>query len=200
MSQPENYEWRHGTITYAESRNLAEYEQLLDIDRKDLDGKKILDLGSSQNLRVAQELQEAKINCGFFALSPDFSTKLYTPTRMVINTYPIAAIAQKLPFPDETFDYILDVGGPGIYAHDRKQMDVWIPESLRILKTNGKLISIFSALFMTNLMSINRNLRERGHEANYTSFLIKHTQTQTNFLREIIVKKSSNAVALDDSK
>ena len=78
MSRPSfESEFIKGTIEHRRQpsggRGIATYEKQLMFDRKDLEGKKILDLGAGPEVKFAKELGESGINAEVISLSPDFT-------------------------------------------------------------------------------------------------------------------------------
>jgi|GEM_PF-3819122 len=100
----------------------------------------------------------------------------------------LAAIAQALPFKDELFDYILDVGGPGVHASKSEEINEWVIEATRVLKKKGKFVSLLNKLNMLVLMKINKKLTQHGHTAYYEE---NSNEIPPTIIREIIIKKAS---------
>lgn len=159
------YEYKKGSIEAAPARNLNLYEKITGVSRNELVGKRILDLGASRENLFAKELKEAGIECEVLALSPDFSDPKYAPLNEGLY---VAGVAQALPFKDESFDYVFDVGGPSVHASKPNEIKEWIPEVVRVLKKNGQYSAFFYGLDMTTLMKINGLLISQGHQAKST--------------------------------
>jgi len=77
-------------------------------NRTELEGLSVLDLGAGSRARFAKELAESGVNARVISLSPDFSTRLYS--RPAREGHPqgklLAALGEKLPFPDNSFDRV----------------------------------------------------------------------------------------------
>lgn len=129
---------------FAADNNLEEYERLLGFKRKDLEGKMVLDLGTSPTDRLAKDVKEVGINATVVGLSPDLGN-LY-PNEIQVpgmedewDRLGVAAIGQAMPFKDESFDVIL-----GAYsvtwraATYPEQVEAWVSEIGRVLKPGGE--------------------------------------------------------------
>lgn len=132
------------TITESASDNSLEtYERGLGFNRDSLEGKTVLDLGTGQTDRLARELKEADIKATVISVSPDFKRKV---NREILSYYHpdwkrrgVAAIAQQLPFKDDSFDVILGLYGVINYASIHPwDVRVWVPEVARVLKLGGE--------------------------------------------------------------
>lgn len=175
---PAEETWRIGSIEMAKPRTLELYEMASGIKREELVNKKVLDLGAGKNEQFANDLLDSQINCDVVSLSPDFAFKQYRPEK---PRNPVAGIAQYLPFKNDTFDFIFDVGGPGIYANNKEQLKKWVPEAIRVTKKGGKIIIIISKIELVKFMRLNKTLIENGHQATLEELPIE-------FVREIIIK------------
>lgn len=114
-------------------RGLAKYEDLLQFKRRDLRGKRVLDLGAGPEGKFARELAESGINATVVSLSPDL---IYPEYRLKVAKPALAALGQTLPFADETFDRIFSLNViPHLLSKDSYL--VFIREVARILKKNG---------------------------------------------------------------
>lgn len=178
---PREKNWEVGSNEKVKPRGLRDYEVALGINREDLRGKKILDLGASKQELFSKELKENEIECEVTSLSPDFALEQHR--EIIEKRNSVAAIAQKLPFTDEAFDYIFDVGGPGIYV---KRLGEWVPETMRTLKKNGTMIIVVSKLDIVNFIRLNTKLLLEGHEARLEKI---SDEVDMPFAREVIVKK-----------
>ncbi len=183
---PPNNSWKRDTIESAPPRGLVFYEKLTGVNREDLRGKTVLDLGSNTKLLFATELKKNNIECKVISLSPDFTDPKHQPIAEKKESS-VAAIAQNLPFADETFDYILDVGGPGVHASKPSEINQWVPEVIRVLKKNGKFVSLLDKLNSLILNRINSKLNKEGHTAYYEE---KKGEIPSIVVREIIIKKA----------
>jgi ubiquinone/menaquinone biosynthesis C-methylase UbiE len=185
--QPFKNEYSIHSIDSAPPRNLERYEILSGVKREELRGKTVLDLGSSQEQLFDKELKASGIECKVISLSPDYSLKEHYPVSKKEWHNSVAAIAQALPFKEETFDYILDVGGPGVHASKPGQIKIWMLEVIRVLKKQGKFVTVSSKLNMVTFMRINAEISKQGHEAYYEKMPDKEAQEN---IREIIIKNA----------
>lgn len=89
-------------------RELSIYEAQLQFDRKDLHGKRVLDLGAGPQLKFAQGLKDFGIKAEVTSLSPDFADEKHA--RKAQKSFPegkmVAGVGQELPFKDSAFDKI----------------------------------------------------------------------------------------------
>lgn len=137
-----DFHYEQGTIEHQRQpeggRGLSTYEQQLLFDKKELNGKKVLDLGAGPHLKFSVELAEAGIDADITSLSPDFSNKEYGETARWI--YPdgkiVAGVGQSLPFKKETFDRIFAFH---VEEHlGNKIFFGFIQEMARVLKDGGQ--------------------------------------------------------------
>ena len=90
-------------------RGLAEYEATLNFNRDELRNKTVLDLGAGPKLKLYNELKD--IGARVISMSPDFSNPVHA-IRARISTdlqgkdNMVAAVGQRIPFQDETFDAV----------------------------------------------------------------------------------------------
>jgi len=76
-------------------------------DRRELEGKTVLDLGAGPELRFANDVKAAGIEANVVSLSPDFSDENIARTaRKFSEGSIVAGVGQALPFKDETFDEV----------------------------------------------------------------------------------------------
>lgn len=135
--------WKKGTITEFDwDSTLEHYEHLLGFDRRSLEGKTILDLGTSPSDKLARDIRDAGIHATVISLSPDFQDES-------ISNYPtlpkgwkgnrVAGIAQTLPFKNESFDMILGAYSVTWAASTfPEQIKAWVSEIGRVLKPGGE--------------------------------------------------------------
>lgn len=120
-------------------RDLSTYEKHLLFDRKELQGKTILDLGTGPEAKFAKQLKEAGIKAEVVSLSPDFEEKKYR--QGVKKSFPegqfISAVGQALPFKNESFDRIFAFH---VLEHlsSKERLLGLISEIARVLKKGGK--------------------------------------------------------------
>lgn len=125
-------------------RSLGEYELKMMFDRKNLEGKKVLDLGAGPNANLAKDLKESGINATVFSLSHLYAdpvvVKALNGSQEVAK--PVAGLISaehgrdsSLPFGDESFDVELAFH---VDEHlDRKTSLKFITEMGRTLKVGG---------------------------------------------------------------
>ena len=143
MSKPSfESEFIKGTIEHRRQpsggRGIATYEKQLMFDRKDLEGKKILDLGAGPEVKFAKELGESGINAEVISLSPDFTETKYTEKakESLPDSKLIIAVGQALPFKNESFDRIFAFH---VDEHISRQVFFgFISEMARVLKRGGE--------------------------------------------------------------
>ena len=143
MSRPSfESEFIKGTIEHRRQpsggRGIATYEKQLMFDRKDLEGKKILDLGAGPEVKFAKELGESGINAEVISLSPDFTETKYTEKakESLPDSKLIIAVGQALPFKNESFDRIFAFH---VDEHISRQVFFgFISEMARVLKRGGE--------------------------------------------------------------
>jgi ubiquinone/menaquinone biosynthesis C-methylase UbiE len=132
------------TITESASDGgLGSYEHDLGFNRHDLEGKKVMDLGTGQSDRLARDLKDAEINAVVIGVSPDLQRD---SNRRLVNYYApgwqrkaVAAIAQQLPFTDESFDVVLAAYSVINYASNSpRDVEAWVSEVARVLKLGGE--------------------------------------------------------------
>lgn len=121
-------------------RSLEIYEKELMFDRAELNGKIVLDLGAGPEVKLANDLKNAEITAEVVSLSPDFRYKKYLnkAKEAMPEAKLVGGVGQKLPFKEETFDYVLS---SHIFEHVGEQQLLKIMlEISRILKFEGKAI------------------------------------------------------------
>lgn len=125
-------------IQPAGGRDLSTYETRLMFNRKDLEGKKILDLGAGPEVKFAKELAEAGIKADVTSLSPDFSEARHAKKalRSLPDAALIAGTGQALPFRNESFDRVFALH---VDEHLNREMFLgFISEMARVLKRGGE--------------------------------------------------------------
>jgi SAM-dependent methyltransferase len=138
----EHLNWDRDTIQNPRmlkgGRELGTYERILGFNRKELEKLTILDLGCGPELKFSEGLKESGIHAHVISLSPDFSSKEHTDKARAIDPEAtlVAAIGQKLPFKDNTFDRVM-----GLSVHDHlpnsEAFLELVLEVIRILKDGG---------------------------------------------------------------
>ncbi|MFA6160195.1 MAG: class I SAM-dependent methyltransferase [Parcubacteria group bacterium] len=128
-------------------RTLEDYEEMLGIDRKELENKTILDLGAGPGAKFSKDLKKAGIKAKVVSLSADYSENKYSKEfrpnifeRLSITKdddkkeLAVAGMGEQLPFKDETFDEILALFSVSVWSRRDKE---WLPEVMRVLKPGG---------------------------------------------------------------
>lgn len=121
-------------------RDLATYEARLGFSRDNLEGKKVLDLGSGPKVRFATELHEMGILAFVVSMSPDYATKKHAQNaqmalaRAAVASPLIAGTGQSLPFQSETFDNVLALN---VYEHLGTHRIQTVAEIGRVLTRGG---------------------------------------------------------------
>lgn len=120
-------------------RGLDDYEEQLGFSRKELEGKKVLDLGSGTDLMLEQGLKDAGIGAYVVNFSPDFSSQKHAQhARESSPAAPIVAgVGEALPFADRTFDVILCLH---VLEHlpSRDEYVAFCREVIRVLTPGGR--------------------------------------------------------------
>lgn len=123
----------------AEGRDVLRYREDMGFELSELEGKKILDLGSSTHARFATSLRENGIHAEVVSLSPDYNDHKFRSALAQADPsgMHVAALGQEMPFPDNTFDVIVSMR---LVEHlkDRKEYIAIIKEVIRVLKSGGK--------------------------------------------------------------
>lgn len=134
--------WVKDGITESQSDNgLNAYEAYLGFDRSELDGKDILEIGIGRTARLQQDIKAAGIEATVIGISPDLikSSHRQNVNKHAIedNNKNVAAIAEVLPFTDESFDEVFALYSLTYYTYDRDQTKAWVSELGRVLRPNG---------------------------------------------------------------
>lgn len=173
----ERYFWPFGQDTITASHadaGLEEYEHEFCFSREELKGKTILDLGSGTTDKFAREVKQAGIDAKVVSLSPDLHTS-YGARSSREKVAPdwkirgVAAIAQQLPFKDNSFDMILGAYSVTYYATTEKDVNAYVREIKRVLKKGGeaRLVPVYD-----NGSGRESELIKKAAEAVNLSFLI----------------------------
>lgn len=147
-------------------RGFREYRKLLGLDENELKGKHILDIGAGaarfakqaagkgilvtpidpmyafpegQLLYRRQGFRDflSNLKSSFGKLITNSSEESETGRNEVA---PVAAVAEKLPFREGSFDLITALCSSFLYAKSPKEMDEDLEEALRVLKPSGKIL------------------------------------------------------------
>jgi SAM-dependent methyltransferase len=125
-------------------RTLEDYEEFLGFTKKDLEGKRVLDLGSGAYEKISRETKNLGIKAEVVSLNPDYVLQKY---RRIINNQEdwqrksVAGIGQALPFTDNSFDIILALESITFYEdalHEPIAAQAWAKEVARVLKPGGE--------------------------------------------------------------
>lgn len=111
-------------------RGFLEYNNELDLRELSLENKTILDIGGGHG-NFAKELAKNKTlfrNVKVFNVDP----------WPLVGENSIAAIAQRLPFKDNSFDIIVSLYAVPMYLEDMKDAGVFLLEIFRVLKRGGQ--------------------------------------------------------------
>lgn len=124
-------------------RDLEDYKEFLGFDEHELEGKKVLDLGSGSLEKLSRDLKEKGIKTSVISLNPDYILSKY---RNIITKEKnwqrksVAGIGQALPFTDDSFDVILGLESITFYEdalHEPEAARAWAKEVARVLKPKG---------------------------------------------------------------
>ena len=124
-------------------RSLDDYLHFLGLNQQDLEGKVILDLGSGWLQPFATQIKEKGINATVVSLDPKLGAEEYrNPSYLnpdVANTA-VAALGEKLPFQDGSFDYVLAIESLPRYFMNKSDISIFLEEAMRIVKPGGEAI------------------------------------------------------------
>jgi ubiquinone/menaquinone biosynthesis C-methylase UbiE len=179
-------------------RDLADYKEFLNFDEKELNGKTVLDLGSGSQEKLTRNLKEAGVEAEVVSLNPDYILPKY---RNIINNQEdwqkksVAAVAQSLPFKDESFDVILGLESVAMYEDAFKKplsAQAWSKEIARVLKPGGEarlaeLLGMGAEKRQEAWQKIIELLKKLGLEAKIEVFQIKEKYPLPRY--RIIIKK-----------
>lgn len=130
------------TPTPDAGHGLEEYETKLGFNRKELEGLTVLDLGSGATEKLSRELKESGVNSNIISLNPDYIYEdiRNTATQSGWQGKSVAALAQELPFKNESFDAIIGLNSVSIYANisHPEALQAWLSEIARVLRSGGK--------------------------------------------------------------
>lgn len=138
------HEWSKGT-TYRQGRerSLGEYEGFLGFERDELDGKRVLDIGSGETERFSRELDNGK-GGEVVSLNPDYVDERLRKVAQQNKEWrqtSVAGIAQELPFPSESFDVVLGLYSVTAFASPNREDEdarMWSKEVSRVLRAGGR--------------------------------------------------------------
>lgn len=117
----------------APGRSMEEYMADLGMTAEDIDGKDILDLGSSATARFEHEVGE---RANVISLSPDYAAEEHRE-RLPAETKAVAGIGQQLPFKNESFDQILAYH---LTEHiTAQELEEVLIEAARVLREGGQM-------------------------------------------------------------
>lgn len=141
-------------------RGIDRYEKELGFSAPELAGKVVLNLGSGERLTLEKELKDAGIEADIVSLSVDYADEKHrekilkeksviarvknkvfqTETEqeyVVPGAMPVSALAQQLPFPNETFDTIL-CNHVMEHVRDIEAKLEILREIIRVLRVGGR--------------------------------------------------------------
>ncbi len=120
---------------------LNAYMREFDIKPLDLEGKRVLDLGTSVSLAVARELKMRAIQADVVSFSPIFADPYLRAQAKVIGGREgmggaIAGMGESLPFADRSFDYVLALH-VFEYLKTAERKSAFLAEVARVLAPEG---------------------------------------------------------------
>ncbi len=122
-------------------RDLREYEKFLQIDAKELEGKKILDLGSGEFQKFARRLTrrfpDTEVVCLDASLARRRSDFLLSESQRGQKMNLVSALFTKLPFQNNSFDVVLSLYGT-LYLTTPESKKANLEEIARVLKSGGE--------------------------------------------------------------
>jgi len=183
-------------------RDLNDYKEFLGFDEKELTGKTVLDLGSGSQEKFARGLREAGIEAKVISLNPDYTIPKY---RRIINRQEdwqkksVAAVAQFLPFGNDSFDYILGLESITMYEDALQKplsAGAWSREIARVLRPGGEarlgeILGMGGEKQQKAWQKIIKILQDLGLEAKIEPFKIKDNSPNSRY-RLIIRKPTVN--------
>lgn len=131
-------ETRHALSAPLTDRSLHEYEQEFGFKVAEL-GKKVLDLGSGTSERFAREARQYGVNVTSVnpqLIDPDVRRQRKILGGETTHVNSVAALAQNLPFPNETFDSVVSFYAVPMHLREAEYTPA-ILEIHRVLKTHG---------------------------------------------------------------
>jgi ubiquinone/menaquinone biosynthesis C-methylase UbiE len=107
----------------------------LGLNWESMRNKRILDIGAGP----ADVAAVAK-GKGIDIISLDKNPEEWAEEEIKIPDVPyVKSDAEKMPFPDETFDLIISIGGPMVILPDKEKVKNMIKEAERVLKKGGEM-------------------------------------------------------------
>lgn len=124
-----------------EGRDAEEYLKILQIPNEDLEGKRILDFGSGNNLNFARQLSDEGIHAEVVSFSPALylgkTWDNYAEGADTAGKLAVAGMGEELPFASASFDRVLAFYVTG-YLQEENRMRAVLSEMVRVLKPGGK--------------------------------------------------------------
>lgn len=135
----ENYtqdEKQEKLLTFTD-RGIDKYEKTFGVKIAEWKGKKVLDIGSGETEEFSR--QAAKLGVEVVSVNPELNEQ---ELREKLQSVPdlqrrsVAAKAQNLPFPSDTFDIAIASRSISIYLHGEELITA-VREAVRVLKPEG---------------------------------------------------------------
>lgn len=145
-------------------RGLKDYLRLLEVSPEYLRGKKILDVGSGKTERFSKEAKEW--GADVYSVNPEHrgrSQREKVKKRFLFFRDPrwqkksVAAVAQELPFKDNSFDMVTSLSSVPFYIISEEGKRAAIREMTRVVKQGGE---IFIAPVPLGVLREVRNLTQ----------------------------------------
>ncbi len=136
-------EYPGGATTGSKELNLQNYEKALHLNREELRGKTILDLGSGRLELFSRQLKTTGIDVTVISLNPELKDDRH---RDAVTRIPdwvkksVSGMAHGLPFRDAVFDRVFAVKSITYYTRTSEAAEQAIKEIVRILKPGGEAI------------------------------------------------------------
>lgn len=131
-------------------RTAGEYDLSPEEFEEILNGKKILDIGSSRS-KFSEEAGENSINADIVSLDMDKEALVESGADSRVR-----ARGEKMPFSDEAFDLAIATYSIPYWASSSKMVDDFMDEILRVTKKNGE-IYISPITDILNRLSLKKN-------------------------------------------
>jgi hypothetical protein len=147
----------------------------LGLDWKDLDNKDVLDVGAL-DVKLARAAKKIGSSANIFSVDMDYCDS-WTSLPTDIKNKTVVALAEDLPFPDETFDLIVNNGSIN---------PLEIKDEIRVLKSGGEIRVAPIGGFILEIWVISYYLDK------YKNWPQKKVEKITNDLEEKVIESEQN--------
>ena len=136
------------SLSLTKDRDLAEYEKCLHFTDQDIEGKRVLDLGSGPNVTFAKEVSVKLPGTKVVSLDFDFNRARRSEFGLENtrgdreeSTHDLQreeGLFTKLPFRSGSFDVVVSFGAMPLYLDTPDRIREGFQEVVRVLKSGGK--------------------------------------------------------------